>query len=79
MRRKQPNSPAGFCYPMQFGDERHHVRHMLNDVIRDDKVEFIVGERIWNFAKIVNNVGMRARTYVKPDRTLNLVYTAADV
>jgi len=79
MRCKQTDPSAVPCDPMQFGNECHHIRHVFNDVIRDHEIEFIVFKRIWNFAKIVDHIGVRTRTNVKTDRTLNLVNAAADI
>lgn len=79
MRSEQTDAPAGLCNAMHFGYERHHIRHMFDNMIRDYEVEFIVGKGIRNFTKIVENVGVRAWTYVEPDCALNLINTAADI
>jgi hypothetical protein len=43
-------------YAMKFANERHHVRHVLNNVTTNDLVKFVVGKRIWNRSQIVNDI-----------------------
>ena len=56
VRRDDRETRAGFCDAMQFRDERHHVRHMLDDVIRDDQVKFVICSREdydWSVSKLI--------------------------
>ena len=43
-------------YAMKFADERHHVRHVFNNVATDDLVKFVIRKRIRNGPQVVNNI-----------------------
>ena len=72
MRRDESDAPAVFRNAVKLGDESHYVRHVFDDVARDDQIEFVVGKRVGNFAEVVNHVGGRARIVVEPDRAFDM-------
>ena len=43
---------------MQFANESHHIRRMLDDMPADNLVKLVVGEWIGNRTEIVNYVGL---------------------
>ncbi len=56
MRRDNSDAAASLGDPVQFSHERHHVRHVLDDVTANDLIEFVVSEGIRHDAQIVNHV-----------------------
>jgi len=79
VRRQQSYPAAVFRDAVKLGDERHHVRHMLGDVVRDDQIKFVIGKRVRHDAQIMNHVRPRARIIVEPDRAFIFIRPAADI
>ncbi len=79
MRRDEFDRSAVFCYSVKFGDKRHHVRHVFDNVTRNDQIKFVIGKWIWHASKIVDHISRRARIVVQPDRTFIFICTATDI
>lgn len=79
MRRNDLQSASGPGDAMEFGNEPKYVRHVLDHVTTNDLVELIVSERIWNDAKIMNDISVTARVRVDTDRAGKLVLATTDV
>ena len=50
MRRDELNFSAVSRDAVKLGDESHHVRHVFDDVTRNDQIEFVIRKRVRNFA-----------------------------
>ena len=61
MGRYDADQSAGFCYAMQFADERHDIRDVLDHMAANDLIKFVISERIRQHAEIVNDVCVGAR------------------
>lgn len=79
MRRDNSDAAAGLRDPMQFSNEHHHVRHMLDDVTANDLIEFAIGEGIRHDAQIVNHVCLRTGIRIDSDRARMFVLAAANI
>jgi hypothetical protein len=79
MRCQQPDPAAWSGDPVQFGDKSYYVGNVLDNVIRNYKIELAVPKRIGNITEIVNNIRGRARVVIKADCALRLIRSASDV
>ena len=79
VRREQLNTASVPRHAVQFADKGHHIRHMLDNVVGHDKIKLVIGERIRQFAQIMNNIRSRARIIIQPHRTCGLIHTAPNV
>lgn len=79
VRRQQLYSAAISCNAIEFGDERHHVRYVFDDVIGHDEVKFVVRKRVRKIAEIMDDIGVRARIIVQADSPFGLIGPAADI
>jgi len=79
MRRDQFYPSAVFRDPIELADERHDIRNMLDGMVRDDEIEFVIGKRIGKCAEIMDHIGAGFRIVVQTDRTFVLICSAADV
>jgi len=52
---------------------------MLNNVVTDDLVEMIIGERIRKAVEVVNHIGMGARVDINADRAGTFAESASQV
>jgi hypothetical protein len=77
VRRHKSDLAARFCYAVKLCDKTHYVRHVLDDVKRDDLVKFIIGKRIRKLAEVVYDVGPGLRIVVKADSAGKFVSAAA--
>ena len=68
-----------FGYAMKFADEGHYVGNVLNHVAANNLIEFIVGKRIRDYAKIVDDVGVATMIRIYSYGTGLLVLTTSDV
>ena len=58
MRSHDRDSAIRLCDAIEFSHESHDIGNMLGDMTTDDLVEFIIEERIWHDAEIVNYVSV---------------------
>ena len=79
VRRKDFQSTARFCDPVQFRNEAKYVRNVLDHVATNDLFKLIVAERIRERSEIVNDVCMTSRVRVDADGAGKLVLTTANV
>ena len=79
MRRQQPDPAAGSGDAVKLADKRDHIRHMLDDVIRDNQLKLIIRKRIRQFPEIVNDVGTGPWIVVQPHSTLRFIYSTSDI
>src|SRR5262249_28624367 len=79
MRGHDLDNRAGFCDAIQLGDERHHVRNVLDYVTANYLVEFIVRKWIRQSAEVVNDVGVCFWICIEADRARRFVPAATYV
>jgi hypothetical protein len=79
VRRENFDAPAGFGDAVEFSDEGHRVWDVLDDVVADDFIEFVVGKWVRHDAQIVYHVGICRGIDVDADGTGMFVAPAADV
>src|SRR5690606_9658212 len=68
VRGGDADAAAGLCYAVKFGDERHNVGDVFDDVAGDYEVEFVIGERVRDVAEVVDDIGGGAGVIVEADR-----------
>src|SRR5205085_6864297 len=79
MRRNELDPSTCSRDAMKFRDEAHRVGHMLKHVTAYHLIEFVIVERVRKDAKIVYDIGCRARVAVHADRARILVCAAAHI
>ena len=79
MRRENLQNTAGPRDAMQLVYETKHIGNMLDHVTTNDLIEFVVSERIWTRAEIVNHVCMTQTIRVDADRAGKFVLTTTDI
>ena len=67
MRCQETYPTAWFRYPIELGDKRAHVGHVLDDVVADDFVKVAVSEGIGDVSEVMDDVGVRVGIVVHAD------------
>src|SRR5206468_7798260 len=73
------NGTAWLGNSIEFRDEGHNIRHMLDYVPTDDLVEFIIGKRIRNIAEIMNYICVCLWIRIYADRAWRFVPATTDI
>ena len=79
MGRDDRDAAAGFRDPIEFGNQREDIRHVLDQMTANDLVKLVVRKWIRDDAQIVNDVRVRLRIRIDSDRSRHLVPAAANV
>jgi len=79
MRRENFQNTAGLRDAMQLVNETKHIGNVLDHVTTNDLFEFVISERIWIGAKIVNYICVTQTIRVDADRAGKFVLTTTDI
>ena len=79
MRRFEDDARARFRYPIKFRHHGRDVREMLDHLIADDQIELIVRKRVRELIEVMNDVSIRLRIDVDPDRARRLMLAATEI
>src|SRR5215831_18341236 len=77
--RDQLDDSASASYSMQLCHYRHGISHVFDDVIANNFIELVVGERIRQIVQVVNHIGIRSWIHVHPDSAGSLIHPTPDV
>jgi hypothetical protein len=79
MRRENFQNAAGLRNPMQLVNETEYIWNVLDHVATNDLFKFVIRERKWIGAEIVNHICMTQTIRVDADRARKFVLTTTDV